>query len=175
MKFQVFENGKSCDDFPVSAAYMFGADTIPLHATERIRFSRGLIECKRKSHDSAGLALLWPVDGFGRILLATTRLPERDRPYVLNVELARAKLMQIALKREDWSLFEEDNDLMLLAQQAKGLFVSALQKIADPPEASHLADQSLSKAMEYAERLAGRFQLVDPDLHLCVEHLVAEP
>ncbi|MBN1124435.1 MAG: endo-1,4-beta-xylanase [Sedimentisphaerales bacterium] len=154
MKFQVFKNGKSCSDFVISAAYMFGADTIPLHATEGIRFAEGHIECKRKSHDAAGLALLWPINGMGRLLLPTTRLPERERPYILNIELARAKLMQITLKQEDWSLFEEDNELSRLAREARLLFISSLEHISNPGKASQLADQCLSKALEYSERLA---------------------
>ncbi|MBN1817564.1 MAG: beta-galactosidase [Sedimentisphaerales bacterium] len=154
MKFQVFKNGKPCSDFVVSAAYMFGADTIPLHATEEVRFVHGQIECKRKSHDAAGLALLWPINGMGRLLLPTTRLPERERPYMLNIELARAKLMQITLKQEDWSLFEENDELFRLSQEARLLFISSLERISDPGKASQLADQCLAKAMEYSEKLA---------------------
>lgn len=156
MKFQVFKDGRLMDNFALSATYMFGADSIPLHATEKIRFKKGIIECKRKSYDSAGLALLWPVEGFGRILLPTTRLPERKEPYILNVELARAKLMQITLKREDWTLFEETNSFADLAHEAQGLFIEALKKIKNPPEASKLADKSLTKALVFSEKLASK-------------------
>ncbi len=97
LRFCVYNNGALAKDFELTGAYIFGADTIPLHASTRLTCSDGVIECKRKSNDSAGLSLLWPVEGFGRILLATTRLPDRKEPYNLNIELARAKLMQIAL------------------------------------------------------------------------------
>ena len=157
MKFQVFKNGKIAKDFALSATYMFGADTAPLRTSNKIRFKNGSIECSKKGPDSAGLALLWPVDGFGRTLLSTTRLPERKRPYNLNVELARARLMQITLKREDWSLFEEEtNSFAGLAHQAQELFIEALQNIADPPKASVLADESLKKALVFSEKLATR-------------------
>ena len=156
MKFQVFKDGKAVEDFSLSAAYMFGADTIAVRSTDNIRFKNGIIECKKKSSESTGLALLWPVAGFGRILLPTTRLPERKKPYNLNVELARANLMQITLKREDWSLFEETNGLAKMAHQAGELFIEALGNIADPAKASKLADESLRKALVFSEKLASR-------------------
>ncbi len=157
MRFQVFKNGELAKDFPISAAYIFGADRVPLRTSSKIRFKNGEIECSKKSPESAGLALLWPVSGFGRILLPTTRVPERKRPYNLNVELARARLMQITLKREDWSLFDEEtNKFTDMAHHAQDLFIEAVQNIADPSRASALADESLKQAMIFSERLAAK-------------------
>ena len=157
MKFQVFKDGEAAKDFTLSAAYMFGADRVPLRDSNKIRFKNGSIECSKKGPESAGLALLWPVEGFGRVLLSTTRVPERKRPYNLNVELARARLMQITLKREDWSLFEEESSVFAdLAHQAQDLFIEAVQNIADPAKASRLADESLRGAMIFSERLAAK-------------------
>jgi hypothetical protein len=157
LKFQVFKDGKPADEFSLAAAYMFGADSTPLHTTEKIKFKNGIIECKRKSCDAAGLALLWPVEDFGRILLPTTRLPERKEPYILNVELARARLMQITLKREDWAIFDEDADSFAdMTHEATGLFVESLKDIKDASKASQLADASLKKAMILSEKLASR-------------------
>lgn len=156
MKFQVFKEGKLDSDFTLSAAYMFGADSIPLHAVDKITFKGGVIECSRKSHDSAGLALLWPVEGFGRILLPTTRLPERKEPYNLNVELARARLMQITLKCEDWSFFNEGDSFASLGEEAQSLFIESLKNIKDSSKASMLADESLKKALVFSEKLASR-------------------
>lgn len=156
MRFQVFSNDLRPDGLDLKGAYLFGADTIPLQSTQSIRTRDGEIECKRKSSDSAGLSLLWKVEGSGRIFLPTTRLPERKEPYILNVELARARLMQITLKREDWSLFEEGNASTALGREAQALFVEALQHINDPNRAALLADQSLGKAFEYSEKLALR-------------------
>ncbi len=133
---------------------MFGADSIPLHNSDKIRFKGGVVECKKSNNDSAGLALLWPVQGFGRILLPTTRLPERKEPYNLNVELARAELMQITLKREDWAIFEETNSFADMAHEAQKLFVESLKNIKDPAKASSLADESLRKALAFSENLA---------------------
>ncbi len=157
MKFEVYKNGKIAKDFALSAASIFGADRVPLRDSNKIRFKNGSIECTKKTHESAGLTLLWPVKGFGKVLLSTTRVPERKRPYNLNVELARARLMQITLKREDWSLFEEENSAFTdMAHKAQDLFIEAVQNIADPAKASMLADESLKGAMIFSEKLAAK-------------------
>ena len=157
MKFQVFKNGKLAEDFNVSAAYMFGADTIPLRESIRIKCKNGIIDCRKKGLDTAGLVILWPIEGFGKILLPTTRLPERKEPYNLNLELARARLMQITLKREDWSLFEESNSIAGGAHEAQQIFIDALKSVKDPAECSKLADEALKKAMVCSEELASKY------------------
>lgn len=153
MRFQVFKRGKIVDSFVLSGAYMFGSDGTSLRKVE-ISFSDGFVLCERASRDTAALALLWEVQGFGRIMLPTTCLPERERPYCLNVEIARARLMQTLSRREDWSLFDEAMELEDIWQQALDLFVKAVQLNQSPAEASILADQSLRKAMIFSEKMA---------------------
>lgn len=155
MKFQVYKSSET-GEFKLCAAYMFGPDRVPLRGSRSIKFKDGTIECVRKNRESAGLALLWKVPGFGKLLLHTTRLPERSTPYILNVELARAKLMEITLKREDWSLFEETNSISAISDEAKELFIQALQNVNEPGKAAMLADKSLKKALEFSEKLTSK-------------------
>ena len=137
MKFQVFKDGKVLDKFVLHGTYLFGNDGIAVRKVQ-IKFKNGFIECKKPNLETAGLALLWSVDGFGNVLLPTSCLPERARPYNLNVELARAKLMQIINKREDWSFFSSMEDTF---KEARDLFIRAIQNIAVPASASRLADE----------------------------------
>ncbi len=153
MRFQVFKDGKVVDKFSLKGAYMFGTDGIAIRRAD-IGFSKGLVECEKSTMEAAGLTLLWPVEGFGQFLLPTTCLPERARPYIMNVEIARARLMQIIRKREDWGLFDELKGLEGIGDEAQKLFVEGIQNLADPPLASKLADESLKKAMILSERLA---------------------
>jgi hypothetical protein len=155
VKFQVFRDGKTVTDFVPSGAYLFGTDGISIRRA-KIVFVDGCVECIRPNIETAGLALLWPIDDFGRILLPTTCLPERERPYILNVELARAKLMQITNRREDWSFFDDLEGLEEIAKESQDEFVKAIQSIKDPAAASVLADASLRKATIYSEKLAVR-------------------
>ncbi|MHC5017368.1 MAG: endo-1,4-beta-xylanase [Planctomycetota bacterium] len=129
---------------------------IPLRRVDKIAFENGVLECQKKSRDSAGLSLLWPIEGNGQLLLNTTRLPEREEPYNLNLELARARLMQITLKREDWALFDQSDELDAMAQEVQNLFIEALQNISSPGEASVFADQALKKGVEFSEKLAAK-------------------
>ncbi len=153
MKFQVFKKGKVADKFRLCGAYLFGTDGISIRRT-KIAFKDGFVECKKPNLETAGLAILWPINGFGRILLPTTCLPERKHPYNLNLELARAKLMQIANKREDWSFFESVEDLEDISRDAQDLFIQAVQNVSDAPAASQLADDALKKAIVFSEKLA---------------------
>jgi hypothetical protein len=155
VKFQVFREGKVVNDFTLSGAYLFGTDGISIRRA-KIAFADGAIECIRPNLETAGLALLWPIEGFGRVLLPTTCLPERDRPYILNVELARAKLMQITNRREDWSFFDGLEGMEDISKESQELFIKAIQSIKDAPAAAQLADASLRKATVYSEKLAVR-------------------
>ncbi|MBN1974670.1 MAG: endo-1,4-beta-xylanase [Sedimentisphaerales bacterium] len=153
MKFQVFKNGSIVKDFALSGAYLFGGDGIGIRRAQ-ITFQDGFILCKKANLETAGLALLWPIEGFGKVLLPTTCLPERERPYNLNVEITRAKLMQIVNKREDWSFFNSIKGMSELSEEAHDFFIRAIQNISDPPAASKLADEALNRAIELSEKLA---------------------
>ena len=153
MKFQVFKDGKVVDKFLLCGASLFGGDGIGIRRAQ-ILFKNGCIECKRPNLETAGLSLLWPIDDFGKVILPTTCLPERERPYNLNIEITRAKLMQIVNKREDWLFFNNIDGLKEISDQAQDLFIKAIQNISNPSEASKLADESLQKATIFAEKLA---------------------
>ena len=153
MKFQVFENGKIVDKFALCGAYLFGTDGIGIRRA-KFTFKNSLLECEKSNLETAGLALLWSIDGFGKVLLPTTCLPERKNPYNLNVEIARAKLMQIINKREDWAFFDQLEGLEDISKQAQVLLIQAIQNIKNPPLASKLADESLKKAIVFSEELA---------------------
>ncbi|MCJ7778326.1 MAG: hypothetical protein MUP16_08440 [Sedimentisphaerales bacterium] len=153
VRFEVFQNGQIVDKFRICGAYIFGTDGIGIRRA-KIRFKNGLIECERPNLETAGLALLWPVNGLGRMLLPTTCLPEKDKPYNLNLEIARAKLMQVVTKREDWSFFDGLEGLEDISKQAYNLFIQAIQNNSDAPVASQLADKALQRAIVLSEALA---------------------
>jgi hypothetical protein len=155
VRFQIFNNGKQVTEFALHGAYMFGSDGMAIRKAQ-VSFVDGVLECYKPSEETAGVALLWPVEGFGRILLSTTCLPERPEPYNLNLELTRGRLMQIINKREDWSIFEDTEDTAVLYGDIQDLFIKAIQEIADGPAASQLADQALQKAMTFSESLAAK-------------------
>ena len=155
MRFRVFNNGKPVKEFPLHGAYLFGSDGMAVRKVQ-ITFADGILECYKPNQETAGVALLWPVEDFGSVLLPTTCLPERDEPYNLNLELARGRLMQIINKREDWTIFEDSEESAVLYEQAQDLFIKAIQSVSDGPVASQLADQALQKALVFSEGLAAK-------------------
>lgn len=152
MKFKLFKDGRVLGDFDVAGAYLFGSDGIAVRRAE-ISFDKGVLKCSKENGESAGLVLRWPVKGFGQILLPTTCLPEREEPYILSVELARGKLMQIINKCEDWAFFAE-NGLSRHYNQARELFIKALQNISDAQAAAEIADKALERAFVFGEEIA---------------------
>jgi GH35 family endo-1,4-beta-xylanase len=152
-------------------AHMFGADDIPLPA--EITLVGGVIRCEKRSAESAGLELQFNIDavpgsglaGIGPITIQTCLLPDRDKPYLLSLELARHRLMLILNKLEDWALFDlppADPGLVLF-ERARQAFTQAVveQGISGgtSPErpythkADALARQALALAMEASESL----------------------
>ncbi|HUW20245.1 MAG TPA: endo-1,4-beta-xylanase [Sedimentisphaerales bacterium] len=153
MEFQVFRHGSAVDNFTLCGAYLFGTDGMAIRRAQ-VSLRDGVIVCEKTNLETAGLALLWPVEGFGKVLLPTTCLPERDGRYVLNVEIARAKLMHVINKQEDWGIFDGMEGLEDLSKEARGLLIEAIQNIGEPPAASKFADKSLQKATVLSEKLA---------------------
>ena len=73
MKFQVFKNGSIVENFTLSGAYLFGGDGIGIRRAD-ITFKDGFINCKKVNLETAGLALLWPIEGFGKVLQETSKV-----------------------------------------------------------------------------------------------------
>ncbi|MCB9866580.1 MAG: hypothetical protein H6816_08105 [Phycisphaerales bacterium] len=104
LRFAVYHDGKPARSVNLAGAYVVGSDGVPVRAD--LDFKGGEIICTKKTAGPAGLALPWSVGSGGRMVAETTRLPERDRPYNLHVELLRGRLMRISQKREDWGLHD---------------------------------------------------------------------
>ncbi len=155
LRFEAFRNGQPASEVNLAGAYVFGQDQVPVRAD--LTAEDGAILCAKRSPGAAGLALLWHAEGDGEMLLPTTRLPERNRPYNLNLELARARVMLIDQKREDWGLidYSEAEQFTEELEAVRRLFIDALKMDADDrPAAATLADACLARGLALAERIA---------------------
>jgi GH35 family endo-1,4-beta-xylanase len=152
LQFEVHHDGAPAKDIDLSGAYLFGQDGIPMRA--EISAQDGLILCEKRPGGASGLALLWDAGQAGRLLLPTCRLPDRDKPYNLSLELARAQTMRIAQKREDWGLFDYADAEALNAEYdvVRGKLIAALK--ARGPDASALADDALLAGLALGERMS---------------------
>lgn len=178
LSFAVFGPGSHANALPggwlLRHAYMFGADDVPIQS--EIRLEDGIIRCDKRSQDSAGLSLQFPVNalppgslpggdqpGLGLVTLQTCLLPDREKPYLLSLELARHRIMLVLNKLEDWALFDlpSTDPGMVLFEKARQAFTHAVVAQGMPgtegrPFAAHadeFACQSLAYALEAGELL----------------------
>jgi len=153
LRFDVYQRGAPATEIDLSGAYVFGEGAIAVRAD--LAASDGQIRCIKRIGGACGLALLWPAGDAGEFLLPTTRLPERSKPYNLNVELARAQMMHIAAKREDWGLFDYTNAESLTREfdAVRHKFTESL-KATDPAAAAALADEALAEGITLGEKIA---------------------
>jgi GH35 family endo-1,4-beta-xylanase len=153
LRFRVFSNGQPAESLDLSGAYLLGSDGVPVRA--EIEFADGEIRCTKRASGPAGLALLWPVKGVGQIMLDTTRLPERETPYLLQLELARCRLMRLLHKQEDWELEDPQcaEALTERVSSCRDLLIEALQA-DDEPAAAALAEEALAAGVKVGEELS---------------------
>lgn len=154
IRFRVYEQGRQVKQMPLHGCHLFAQDEIPVRS--QLEFVDGELLGVRHSDTAVGLSTLWPVEGFGRVLLQTTRLPERDEAYNLNLEIARGRLLRISQKREDWGMSELTltTEQHRLLDEALEAFIQALCQQDDPVQAARLADQALARAMPAGEQMA---------------------
>ncbi len=153
--FEVYDQGKPARRFATDAASLLGAEGVPIRG--EVTFADGTIRCTRRTAGSVALALPWRAGAAGQLLLATTRLPEAETPYNLNLELARARLAAMIRKFEDWGLIDYPSAESLTEQFAalRKRFVEAVQLDAtDRPAAASLADAVLADAIALSEQTA---------------------
>lgn len=153
LRFLVFENGAPAKALSLDGAFLLGNDRVPLRTA--IEYADGEIRCDTKARGAAALSILWPVPGVGRMVLETTRLMERARPYNLHIELARGQLMRISQKREDWGLYDYPDGAAVYSeiQTAKDLLVAAMTADSDGAAAC-LGDEAIAASVKIGERLS---------------------
>src|SRR3954469_20849940 len=135
LRFRVFKNGVPPADLDLSTAYLVGSDSVPIRG--EFSYANGEIICRKRAAGPAALTLMWETKNFGQIMLETTRLPERDEPYILNLELARGRVMRLMQKREEWGIFDlpELTELHDKSMAARDLLLEGITSQADPAKA----------------------------------------
>ncbi len=154
LRFEVYSAGKRLTEFNPVGAYAVSNDSTP--ASGDVYFRDGYLCLNRADELAAGVCLLWPVGDAGEFLLETTRLKGRDTPYNLNVELARARLMRLFQKEEDWNLldFPKAEELNRKLRAAHEGFAAVLGILHKPAEAAAKADEVLRHALTLGEELS---------------------
>lgn len=186
LTFLIFDGDLPAANRVLRHAHLVGPDGVPVAG--EIHFERGLVHCVKNTSEAAGLSTQVDLDEptlaefhdpdaepddllrlrpLGSLTLRTCLLPERRRPYLLSLELARHQLMLLLNKLEEWQLFDlpADDPILRLFEAARAAFTDSLvaqRQHADDQEhgfgvRSHrLALRALWLAVEAGERLALR-------------------
>lgn len=154
IKFEIYREGARVSAFEPIGATAMGPESVPIAG--EVYFREGVLTVDRSDDHAAGLSLLWDCGAQGIYQLETTRLPPREKPYNLVVELARFRLMKVVQKQEDWNLFDfpKTDRFTVRMLEAQNLFADALGLLHEPIEASKLAERALAIGIEISEQLA---------------------
>jgi hypothetical protein len=140
------------DDWPeVFDGYLSGADG-RVFATQ-IEVAGNLVTCRRPTSDSGRLHVAWPVEGFGRPVVCTASLPEREEPYLLPLELARGKVAQLRDQVSTWEVggMTVPEAFLAPSQDAQRKFREAAAVQDQQARAAEFSSQSLALAFQAAE------------------------
>ncbi|MBN8628133.1 MAG: hypothetical protein J0M17_21855 [Planctomycetes bacterium] len=142
-------------DRAVQQAYLTGFDPIPSFC--RARFAdNGDLLVEREGFDSVKLNIPYRIDGRGEPLTATGTLAQRERPYLLPLELARGKLNVLRNQIAEWEQagFETSPELRGLIHTATRHLTDAAVRQNEPKVAVMFAHESLVDTLEAAELAA---------------------
>lgn len=156
-------------DFVVQQTYLTGFDGIPAYCRARCNGEELLVE--REGTESVKVHIPWQVAGYGRPLVATGTLQQRDRPYFLPLELARGKLNQVRNQLADWQQLGLETPEAVSTKLAESLqwFTAAACGQSDLAQCAADAQRALCSGFEAADLLAAAYC----EQALTVRHLTA--
>jgi len=157
LRFLVYPENLLRDWPEVHRAYISGFDG-RIYPT-RVELNENVVTCRRPHSDSGKLHVPWPVPNYGRPVLSTTSLRERDEPYLLPLELARGKLATLRDQCAAWELLnmEVPAESRRVEREAFTLLSRAAATSASAQEASALAAQSIARACDASELLVNAY------------------
>ncbi len=159
IRFAVFDDAGPAREWPLRHAHLICKEGYAVPAT--VCFEEGMIVCPRKTTDAVAIALQVDAGAPGLLTLQTCLLPPRDEPYLLNLELARHRIMMILNKLEAWGLTDlpTTDPVMQGFDEARDLFTQSLisgsrEGGGFDVEQARLAHRALELAIEASEKLA---------------------
>ncbi|MFM9959237.1 MAG: endo-1,4-beta-xylanase [Phycisphaerales bacterium] len=163
LAFAVADAAQSSSTSPASPgklwrqAYVIGKEDLPVPGVITPDSAGTQVVCRKSIPGAAAMAVQVDCGKHGVLNLRTCLLPDRDKPYILNLELARRRIMLLINKIEEWgwSDLPASDPVMAGLDRSRELFTAALVA-ADAAEQCRLARESLLTALEAGETLAIR-------------------
>jgi hypothetical protein len=141
----------------VEQAYLTGMEAVPFPSRNKAEGDQFVIA--RDVRESGNLHILWHVPGRGPLLLSTASLMERDRAYLLPVELARGTLNRLRNQQAQWQALglSVPAGYETLLQNAMLDFGRAATQQANPLVACAAAEASIAHALNAIDLLSGAY------------------
>lgn len=157
MRFRI-SSKENLDDWPeLDQAYISGVDRRVFPC--RVERTANEISVIRQTTESGKLHICWPVEGYGRPVVQTCSLPEREEPYPLPLELARGKISQLRNQMGAWQVAGMiiPKAFHPLNQQAHRLLAKAVQKQDQLEECSRLAQEAIVLAFQASDLMTASY------------------
>jgi len=153
MRFTVYDENGPAQEWPLVGAHLLGPEDLAVAG--QIKFKSPEIVCRKQGSQTTALCLQFDAGRVGRLMLQTCLLPDRERPYILSVELARHRIKTFLAKSEEWQIFELDPEHPAIRtwEKARKNFTQAITA-PDPREADRIAREALVLGVEATELLA---------------------
>lgn len=137
--------------------YVAGLEEIPWQT--RVVWEEDQLVVQRSLSDSGSVYVPWVVDNFGTRVLSTATLMERERPYLLEVELARGLIQRIRNRLHLWEMLglAASAELKAQLQAATREFALAATSQSEPAEAAVAANRAISLAISAGEDLVANY------------------
>lgn len=121
----------------------------------RTRLTDDGLLVERSASDSGYFYIPWLVNGHGELTLSTAWLMERERPYHLEIELARGKLCQVRNQMFEWQSIglTVPAELESLVYTAVRTLAAAATSRDDSQVAAEEADKAIRAAVQAAQWL----------------------
>ncbi|HEX4148889.1 MAG TPA: endo-1,4-beta-xylanase [Pirellulales bacterium] len=138
-------------------AYLSGLDQIPWPCRARLKDHE--LQIERAVNESGKLHIPFTIPNRGEMTIATGTLMQRDRPYHLEIELARGKLNQVRNQAAEWQAMG-----LVLAQPVEAALRRAIEEFShavtdqrDAALAAKRARHALATALDVGELLADSY------------------
>jgi hypothetical protein len=139
-------------------SYVAGYDLIPLPAHMSWEDEQ-ILRVERNIDDSGALHIPWRVDGHGDLLLSTASLMERERPYLLPLEIARGTVHRLRTKADVWRSagLQLSAELAGQIRAASAKFTRAAMTQADPAAAAVTAEEAVRLSLDASRTLGDEY------------------
>jgi Glycosyl hydrolase family 10 len=137
--------------------HICGQDDLPWYG--RAYFSGNQLIIERNEDDSGRVCVPWQIGETSPVLTSTATLMERERPYVLEVELARGMANNLRNQIAQWEMLGLQVPDSLKAKVLEGTmqFSRAATQQADVPAAADWAERSLVTTVDATHHLTEEY------------------